>query len=301
MIELGRSSVQTWECDTMGHMNVQFYVEKAHDAAGYLGIRLGRGPHAMAEVKQSLITVDQHVRFHREMRPGTPYFLRGGVARVEHGQVIAYIEMVQTVGEVVSATFTSTLQLRDQQGNTRHPFPTGLAKDYIVDIPGYGMARGLDLDAPPRRAPTLSEADGMGLMATYMARVRSQECDRFGRMQARFFMARYSDSIPNLLALTSGRNRGEPGSTGGAALEYRLIYRKFPRAGDILCIRSGLKSIAEKTYVWAHWMFDAETGECVATSEAVAVAMDLETRKAIPIPPELRARLEALRIGGLSA
>ncbi len=29
MIELARSSVQTWECDQMGHMNVQFYVEKA--------------------------------------------------------------------------------------------------------------------------------------------------------------------------------------------------------------------------------------------------------------------------------
>ncbi len=140
----------------------------------------------------------------------------------------------------------------------------------------------------------------MDMIATYQGVVHNFECDAHGHLQPRFFMGRFSDSIPNLLVLTSGRNRGEPGSTGGAALEYRLVYRKFPHSGDVLCIRSGLKSIAEKTYVWTHWMFDAETGDCVATSEAVAVAMDLETRKAIAIPPDLRTRLEALRINGLS-
>ena len=31
-----RGSVNTWECDEVGHMNVQFYVARASDAAFYL-------------------------------------------------------------------------------------------------------------------------------------------------------------------------------------------------------------------------------------------------------------------------
>ncbi len=31
-----RGTVNTWECDDVGHMNVQFYVARASDAAFYL-------------------------------------------------------------------------------------------------------------------------------------------------------------------------------------------------------------------------------------------------------------------------
>jgi acyl-CoA thioester hydrolase len=48
-------------------------------------------------------------------------------------------------------------------------------------------------------------------------------------------------------------------------------------------------------------MFDGETGECFATAEAVAIAMDLTTRKAIEIPPDMREGLEKLIVPGLSA
>ena len=86
------------------------------------------------------------------------------------------------------------------------------------------------------------------------------------------------------------------GNVGGAALEYRTYYTKRPQAGDIIAVRSGLIGISEKAYTWGHWMFDLESGETIATAEAVAISMDLEARKAIPIPDELRSALEAMRI-----
>jgi acyl-CoA thioester hydrolase len=66
-------------------------------------------------------------------------------------------------------------------------------------------------------------------------------------------------------------------------------------------LKSGLKSVSSKTYVWCHWLFDGESGECFATAEAVAVAMDLVERKAIEIPADMRAHLESLVVEGLSA
>jgi acyl-CoA thioester hydrolase len=124
-------------------------------------------------------------------------------------------------------------------------------------------------------------------------------CDATGFLRTHHYMGRLSDSIPNLLAQTTGRSRD--GSTvGGAALEYRFIYRKPARAGDLIVIKSGLKSVGAKTYCWCHWLFDADTGECFATAEAVAISLDLETRKAIDIPPEMRETLTRLVVPGVS-
>jgi len=108
-----------------------------------------------------------------------------------------------------------------------------------------------------------------------------------------------SDSIPNLLGQTNGMDRSKDDKVGGAALEYRFHYHSYPRAGDVLTLRSGLKSVSAKTYIWGHWLFNLETGKIVATAEAVAVALDLVARKAIPIPEEMRTRLEGMVAPGL--
>lgn len=303
MIELARSSVQTWECDQMGHMNVQFYVEKAGDALAALGAKIGLGPKALAKKGLVLEPADQHVRFLRELHPGTPYVLRGGAVRADAMTLTVYAELLQTAGGAVAAAFRTTARLRDAKDDAAAGFEDGvraMAMHAPVEIPAHGEPRGLALAAPREPAPTLCEAARLKLIPTYEGVVRPWECDARGEMQPRFFMARVSDAIPNLLVQTSGRNRGEGGPVGGAALEYRFIYRRRPRPGDVICVRSGLRSLGSKTYVWAHWLFDVETGEAVATAEAVAVAMDLTTRKAIALPGELRTLLEPLVIEGLS-
>jgi acyl-CoA thioester hydrolase len=154
--------------------------------------------------------------------------------------------------------------------------------------------------APARPAPTLAEAESLGLMTTFRGAVLPEHCDAHGYMLTRHYMGRVSDAIPNLIAQTRGEDRST-GTTGGAALEYRFVYRMPAGEGDLLILKSGLRSVSSKTYIWCHWLFDAQSGECFATAEAVAVAMDLTTRKAIEIPSAMRAQLESLVVPGLSA
>lgn len=302
MIELARSSVQTWECDQMGHMNVQFYVEKAGDALSVLAAKIGLGPKALARDGLVLEPCDQHMRFLRELRPGTPFYLRGGVVTADVMALTSYVELVQTANGEVSATFRSVSQLRDVHSHSIEAFDDGaraMAQHVLCEIPGHAAPRGLTL-YEPRPAPKLEHAEQLGLLTTFQGVVRPWECDAHGIMQPRFYMARVSDAIPNLIVQTSGRNRGQDEKTGGAALEYRFVFRKSAKSGDILVVKSGLRALNDKTYVWTHWLFDAETGEALATSEAVAVALDLVARKAIPLPAELRAQLEKLLIPGLT-
>jgi acyl-CoA thioester hydrolase len=303
MIELARSSVQTWECDQMGHMNVQFYVEKASDALCAFAIGMGLGPRSLAKKGLALEPAEQHMRFLRELRPGMAYYLRGGAVKADVMALTLYTELVLTANDEVCATFVTRAHLRDLHDNVVHGFSDGaraMAMHAKAEIPDYAAPRGIALTPPREPAPKLADAEAMKLLPGLEAVVRPSDCDAHGDMLARFFMARISDAIPNLLLQTSGRNRGDGGVTGGAALEYRFVYRKRPRAGDVLAVRSGLRALGPKTSHWVHWMFDVESGAAVGAAEAVAVALDLETRKAVAISDELRARMEPLLVEGLS-
>ncbi|MGV8995486.1 MAG: thioesterase family protein [Parvibaculaceae bacterium] len=301
MIDVARSSVQTWQADQMGHMNVQFYLEQATHGLAALAVQLGLGPRFIAAESVKLYARDHHVRFLREQRPGAPITVRAGVLSVQDFGMRVYLEMYNTVSNEVAATFAADVELMDVDSRETKPLPAKAktaAKALIIDLPAHGSPRGLEI-YPPRAAPTLSEAETMKLVFTWQGEVLAEQCDAQGYLMPRHFMGYVSDGIPNLLGKTRGDDRSQNSKVGGAALEYRFHYHAFPRVGDVLTLRSGLKQVGPKTYIWGHWLFDLETGKSIATAEAVAIALDLETRKAIPIPDEMRMRLEAMIAPGL--
>ncbi|WP_422021513.1 thioesterase family protein [Pyruvatibacter mobilis] len=69
LVPLLRTSVQTRECDDMGHMNVQFYVAKAGEGLDVLAHEMGYGPRARRADNTVLLPREHHIRFHREQRP----------------------------------------------------------------------------------------------------------------------------------------------------------------------------------------------------------------------------------------
>jgi len=87
---------------------------------------------------------------------------------------------------------------------------------------------------------------------------------------------------------------------GGAALEYRLIYLDWPVAGDHLELRSGLSGFDDKTQRMTHWLLDPVTGRPWGVSEVVAVNLDLDARKIVPISPEARDALKDYVTEGLT-
>jgi acyl-CoA thioester hydrolase len=74
-------------------------------------------------------------------------------------------------------------------------------------------------------------------------------------------------------------------------LEYRIAYLRWPRAGARFEIRSALRALDERTQTFVHWVLDTDTGAAWGSALAVAVALDLDARKIIPVSAEDRARL----------
>ncbi|MDZ7825912.1 MAG: hypothetical protein U5R48_07840 [Gammaproteobacteria bacterium] len=86
------------------------------------------------------------------------------------------------------------------------------------------------------------------------------------------------------------------GRVGGAVVEYRLLYQERPRSGDLITVRTSVRAMSGRSHRLVHWLFDVRSGDCLCTSEAVAVTLDLQTRRAVELPEAQRRRMEAFVI-----
>jgi acyl-CoA thioester hydrolase len=293
VIIIGRGSVQQEECDVMGHMNVRHYVARAADALDWLMLEAGLAPS-----RGRLAVVDQHLRFLREMSPGTPFTILGGIVSVAADQLRAVVEIRNSATEAPAAMLVTDLGVWAGSDGGLAPLPSGLATAALmVALPENAGPRGLGFD-PPRALPDRAAAQAMGLAEGYRGAIRPHECDLDGVMRPDVIIARIWDGVPNLRNRGTGLGIKEEGM-GGAALEYRVAQFRPLRAGQLLTVCSGLKALGEKTTTWTHLVHDGESGAVVAASEAVGIAFDLKLRKAVAIPPERRAALEALLVPGL--
>ena len=307
-IEVWRGAPNTWECDEMGHMNVRFYVAKMMEGLAWLATELGM-PDAFAPGGvATLLPADQHIRFLAEARPGAPLFMRAGIVELGEADAIVFQELIHSGTGKPAATYrTRVIHVEARSGR---PFAFSrrskdLAEGLACSVPKHGQPRSIDLDIPPMVA-NRAVAEELGVSPIGRGVVDGAHCDAFGRMKPEFFIGRVSDSVPNLLAAwrekvarEASPSDGEQREAGAAVLEYRLAYRRWPKAGDRIEVRSGVVRVEEKTHALSHWLVDPDGGPAWCTSEAVAVTFDLKTRKTIAASPEQRQELEAFRVDGL--
>jgi acyl-CoA thioester hydrolase len=261
-----------------------------------------------AGARSTLVPRDQHIRFIKEAHAGKPFTMKACVLDVSESSVLIYQQIDHATGEPCAAyrTWIDHVDI-----DTRQPFPW--ADAYRVRWEGLKGAappetapRSLDLSIAPRATARMADADAIKAPVIGRGVVPVADCDLFGRMMPELFLGRVSDSIGHLLrpwresVAEQAQARGETTRMGGAVLEYRLVYRRWPRPGDRFVIRSGRGTVKEKTHSFLHWVLDPDTGEAWATTEAVAIALNLDTRKLMPATPELMASLKKVAPPGLT-
>ncbi|MCF8469315.1 MAG: thioesterase family protein [Parvibaculum sp.] len=79
MVETNRSVVNTWECDTNGHMNARFIMSRFSDAQGHMWAHAGLGRHEQAALGLATATVEMRLVYFRELRAGETLFVRTAI------------------------------------------------------------------------------------------------------------------------------------------------------------------------------------------------------------------------------
>jgi len=296
-IEIWRGGVNTWECDEMGHMNVRFYVTKAVEGLVGLAAAL-RLPHAFtAHAGSTLMVREQHIRFLREAHAGAALHMTGGVLDMSETEARMLMLLWHSDSGALAASFQTVVAHVTPAEGRPFPWPRRtieLSAGLGIDIPEQAMARSVSLE-PVQSTASLARADELDLIRIAQGAISPADCDLFGRMRPEMFIGRVSDGIPRLIrsfrdTVVSGAAE-TPKRVGGAVLEYRLIHLDWPRAGDRLEIRSGLKDADTRTKRMVHWMIDPDSGKPWGVSEAVAVTFDLDARKIVPISEAARTEL----------
>jgi acyl-CoA thioester hydrolase len=279
-------SVNTWECDENDHLNVRFFAHKINQALQAWAADRAGDPALTARVLASI--TGQHIRFLREARAATPLRIEcGQLARV--GERLTVVAVMRHNGtDQPLAAFQTVIDL--------HGWPAAWPDGPVAEAPDYARPRGLDPQLPPPPA-SLAAAQAAGFHIVGRGVIGSDECGPDGTLLPHVYIGRISDGMPNLWAfLNSPADQAarEEGAMGGAALEYHLEIHEPLRQGDVYTHLSGVRALAAKTQTMAHVVINQRTGRCAASAAAVGVGMDLQTRKAVPIQPERRARLEKL-------
>ncbi len=132
-----------------------------------------------------------------------------------------------------------------------------------------------------------------GYIETFRGVVYPWHCDHQGHMTTMHYVGMFDAAFWHLLS-AQGFTRaylGEHG-TGFADIKDTIAYLAERPVGSPVAIESGILKVGTTSVVSFNRMRDTETGDVAATSEKVTVYFDLEARRKIPLPADLRAVME---------
>jgi len=129
---------------------------------------------------------------------------------------------------------------------------------------------------------------------TYRGTVYPWQCDHMGHMNVMWYVGKFDEATWQLFALIGlppSRLRND--GIGMVAVEQHIEYKRELLAGDLITIRSSVKEVREKVLIFLHEMTNQETEELAARTTLTGVCIDMTTRKARPLPADIRERLSS--------
>lgn len=302
---LYQGSVNAWECDDGGHLNVRFHLERAMVGLAHMA-RVLEMPRAFTpSAGATLVPLEAHIRFLKEALPGAPLSMHGGVVEMGESDARLCLDMRHADGAPASV-FTLRVAHADTRSFKAFPWSARsrqAGERLACALPAHAAPRSLDLAREPSRA-SAALARELGAVRIGATMVTPDQCDAFGRLRGDHLFGRVSDSVPNFLvqwrrdladAMAASGAQVQP---AGAVVEARLIFRAWPRAGDLIEVHTGIAEIGDKTLRLVHWVCDPEQGGAWASLEVIALTFDALTRKTISPPPEARTRMQARVLPG---
>jgi acyl-CoA thioesterase FadM len=287
-LETYRGTVYRWELDNVDHFTVAYYFQRFADATLGLLEAAGLGPPYMAETGRGCVAVDAYVRYHRELRAGDILHIRSGVLAAEDGDLVIGHQLLDTGDGELCATVEQRTRHVELRG--RRPVPLPPAQETA--------ARRFQVawDGPPReRRPGPGRDEGFVDGAREF--VKPWEIDVYGQSAPPFYIHRFSAANGHALAaagLTPAYMREQ--RRGFSTFEFQLEFPGELRAGDPVLVRSGILHVGTSSLRVFHRMFNARTGQLVATLDQLGVHLDIDARRPAPLPGPLRARARAMLV-----
>ena len=306
-ILLHESVVKDSEIDTLGHLNIRFYVERATCAQAALIRKIGISPENASG--QTLRRVDTYSRFHREQFTGAPLNTYGGFIRTERaddkGGLTTYLEIRNVERNEIACSFimTSILVENTSQRLLAIDADEDARSDLTIALPDHGRPRSISL-APPTPV-SLSELDAVipndlepsEFHGRREGTVQADDCDEYGRLKEEldplFVLFKTvveketRNAGPTIMTDASGRR------FSWAMIEARTTNQRRPESGETIVSMNADLNFGENWRQTRRWLFSKNSFELFGISDYIGMCIDVDARKSIPIPDDVRKELES--------
>lgn len=137
-----------------------------------------------------------------------------------------------------------------------------------------------------------------GCIKTFHKAVSPAELDHLGHMNVQYYFAAIGNAITSFqiaLGLTPSDMRE------GRRLAFVVVhgennFKAELKAGDVIRMETGVSEIANKTATFHHCLFKTETETLSFDTHFKCVLMNLDTRRAVKIPDDIRKKLETYKV-----
>lgn len=294
------SVVDQSEIDSLGHMNVRFYLARVDSAFQQILEGSGLIPRAHEKLRR----FETYSRFFQEQFEGNRLETRGGLIKANGIiGVTGYFEIRNQETGQLSACFIVRTGIIDKE--TQKPRTSPLEGDLLklkIEIPDYATPRSLSLKEPKQvlledLEDLISDEPIPGMMSGRRENIiLPEDCDSQGQLredlELMFIMHR---PIPGQSQDTFGPpqlNDRAGRRYSWAMMETRQFVFAKPRLDDAVLSLSADVAFGEKWRQSRRWMFVKDTGLLLGVHDSVGVCMDLDERRSMVIPEDVRVGLE---------
>jgi acyl-CoA thioester hydrolase len=283
LITCYRGAVDAWECDQMGHMNVQFYTAKAVEGFGHLQNSLGLTPQIIRQRKKGLRFKNLRIQYKSEVHAGSILHGLAGIRRVDGEKIIGFIHLFETAFNRLSSAYEFTAEYTDLEQHVTLPLPTSIreaANKLSGDHPGIYQ--------PAPFAGSIMPAKPLANMfESARSSVDVWECDIFRHVEMRHVIGYFSDAATHILgAVGLTREAVRDRNLGSAALDYYSEFHAPIRMSSPIALKSGLIGAEGKIFRFGHNLVDLDTNVIAVTTTVLGCYFDMTARKSVLLPPE---------------
>ena len=138
----------------------------------------------------------------------------------------------------------------------------------------------------------------MPFIETYRAVIAPSDCDHLGHMNVARYFAAAGDGT---FAIQAALGLGPKDLREGRRLSFAVVraesdFKSEVAAGEIVYLESGIKDLGTKSALFQHRLIRLDD-KCVTFETLFRCALlDLESRRAVEIPDDIRAKAQALLI-----
>jgi acyl-CoA thioester hydrolase len=135
----------------------------------------------------------------------------------------------------------------------------------------------------------------MSWFITYRGRVEPHEIDAVGHMNIQHYMGRLSIAgfaVSERVGIDEAAMKDR--RVGLAMLRCEIDFKRELSEGEAIRLETHMDKVGTKSLSFRHCLIEEQGGAIAMEAKVVAVCIDMDARKSIPLPDDIAARARAL-------